>query len=61
MQSRLAAIEDMAGMNILCAEKTGILTSNETIQEDALVCSEGENQHTLLRYAASTFYNRTKY
>ena len=51
--TRLAAIEDMAGMAILCSDKTGTLTLNEMkIQEHTPVYSEGETQYTLLRYAA---------
>merc|ERR1711972_771091 len=51
--TRLAAIEDMAGMAILCSDKTGTLTLNEMhIQEYTPVYSEGENQYSLLRLAA---------
>merc|ERR1712054_556290 len=51
--SRLAAIEDMAGMAILCSDKTGTLTLNEMhIQEYTPVYSQGENQYSLLRLAA---------
>ena len=51
--TRLAAIEDMAGMAILCSDKTGTLTMNKlVIQEDTPVYREGENQYSLLRYAA---------
>merc|ERR1712050_395294 len=51
--TRLAAIEDMAGMAILCSDKTGTLTLNEMhIQEYTPVYSAGENQYTLLRLAA---------
>ena len=51
--ARLAAIEDMAGMAILCSDKTGTLTLNQMmIQEQTPVYSEGQNQYTLLRYAA---------
>jgi H+-transporting ATPase len=51
--TRLAAIEDMAGMAILCSDKTGTLTLNEMmIQEYTPVYSAGETQYSLLRYAA---------
>jgi H+-transporting ATPase len=51
--ARLAAIEDMAGMSILCSDKTGTLTKNVMeIQEETPVYQEGESQYTLLRYAA---------
>ena len=49
--SRLAAIEDMAGMAILCSDKTGTLTLNKmVIQPDTPVYVEGETQYSLLRY-----------
>ena len=36
--TRLAAIEDMAGMNMLCSDKTGTLTMNKmVIQEETPV------------------------
>jgi len=51
--ARLAAIEDMAGMSILCSDKTGTLTKNQMeIQERTPVYKQGESQYTLLRYAA---------
>merc|ERR1711975_19497 len=51
--TRLATIEDTAGMAILCSDKTGTLTLNEMhIQEYTPVYSEGENQYELLRLAA---------
>uniref|UniRef100_A0A7S3HPG4 P-type H(+)-exporting transporter n=1 Tax=Spumella elongata TaxID=89044 RepID=A0A7S3HPG4_9STRA len=50
---RLAAIEDMAGMSILCSDKTGTLTMNKmVIQEETPVYKKGESQYSLLRYAA---------
>lgn len=51
--TRLAAIEDMAGMTMLCSDKTGTLTLNKMmIQEDTPVYSKGETQYSILRYAA---------
>jgi len=51
--TRLAAIEDLAGMTILCSDKTGTLTLNQMqIQEYTPIYSAGETQYTLLRYAA---------
>jgi len=51
--SRLAAIEDMAGMGILCSDKTGTLTLNTmVIQQETPTYVEGENQASLLRCAA---------
>jgi len=51
--TRLAAIEDMAGMAILCSDKTGTLTLNKmVIQDETPVYKKGESQYSLLRYAA---------
>merc|ERR1711959_558965 len=51
--TRLAAIEDMAGMAILCSDKTGTLTLNEMhIQEYTPTYAPGLNQYELLRLAA---------
>eukprot|EP00596_Hydrurales_sp_CCMP1899_P000338 CAMPEP_0119040160 /NCGR_PEP_ID=MMETSP1177-20130426/10002_1 /TAXON_ID=2985 /ORGANISM="Ochromonas sp, Strain CCMP1899" /LENGTH=917 /DNA_ID=CAMNT_0007004925 /DNA_START=408 /DNA_END=3161 /DNA_ORIENTATION=- len=51
--TRLAAIEDMAGMNMLCSDKTGTLTMNKMmIQEATPIYSKGESQYSILRYAA---------
>jgi len=51
--TRLAAIEDMAGMAILCSDKTGTLTLNEMhIQDNTPVYSPGETQYSLLRLAS---------
>merc|ERR1712217_359245 len=47
--TRLAAIEDMAGMAILCSDKTGTLTLNEMhIQEFTPVYSPGETQYSTI-------------
>lgn len=51
--TRLASIEDMAGMNMLCSDKTGTLTMNKmVIQAETPIYSAGENQYSILRYAA---------
>ena len=51
--ARLSAIEDMAGMAILCSDKTGTLTLNQMqLQEHTPIYVEGESQYTLLRAAA---------
>ncbi len=50
--TRLVAIEDMAGMAILCSNKTGTLTLNKmVIQDDTPIYAAGESQYSLLRYA----------
>ena len=51
--TRLAAIEDMAAMSILCSDKTGTLTMNKMeIQVETPIYKAGESQYTLLRYGA---------
>lgn len=51
--TRLAAIEDMAGMNMLCSDKTGTLTMNKmVIQDSTPTYKAGETQYSILRYAA---------
>lgn len=50
--SRLTSIEDLAGMNVLCSDKTGTLTTNNmVIQDSAFLYMEGETRHTCLQYA----------
>jgi len=51
--TRLAAIEDLAGMNMLCSDKTGTLTLNKmVIQEDTPTFVPDIDQAKLLRFAA---------
>jgi H+-transporting ATPase len=51
--SRLTAIEDLAGMNMLCSDKTGTLTKNKmVIQAETPVFVPGLTQMDLLKYAA---------
>ena len=51
--TRLSAIEDLAGMEILCSDKTGTLTQNKMmIQEHTPIYTAGETQASLLAYAA---------
>lgn len=51
--TRLAAIEDLAGISVLCSDKTGTLTQNKmVIQPDPIVYVPGETQYSLLRFAA---------
>jgi H+-transporting ATPase len=51
--SRLAAIDDLAGLNMLCSDKTGTLTKNKmTIQDDAPAYEPGITQMDLLKQSA---------
>ena len=51
--TRLSAIEDMAGMAVLCSDKTGTLTCNRMeIQEETPLYAYGETRYSVLRYAA---------
>ncbi|GBG79770.1 P-type H[+]-ATPase [Chara braunii] len=51
--TRLVAIEEMAGMNVLCSDKTGTLTLNKmVIQEDTPIYSKGETRASVIQAAA---------
>jgi H+-transporting ATPase len=51
--SRLAAIEELAGMNMLCSDKTGTLTLNKMVIQDHTPCFvDGIDQERLLHFAA---------
>lgn len=53
--TRLAAIEDMAGMNMLCSDKTGTLTMNKMMIQDEtpIYVEDGTlTQYDLLIYAS---------
>jgi H+-transporting ATPase len=51
--SKLAAIEVLAGMSILCSDKTGTLTLNQMmLQEDTPIYAPGEDQESVLVMAA---------
>ncbi|KAG7345865.1 plasma-membrane proton-efflux P-type ATPase [Nitzschia inconspicua] len=51
--AKLSAIEDMAGMAILCSDKTGTLTLNQMmLQEDTPIYLENETQESVLMYGA---------
>ena len=51
--ARLSAIEDLAGMSILCSDKTGTLTLNKMVlQDETPVFKEGQTQESVLMNAA---------
>ena len=51
--TRLASIEEMAGMNMLCSDKTGTLTLNKmVIQDDCPIYTPGETRESILKAAA---------
>mmetsp|Transcript_53306 Transcript_53306/g.141249 ORF Transcript_53306/g.141249 Transcript_53306/m.141249 type:complete len:625 (-) Transcript_53306:2102-3976(-) len=51
--TRLASIESMAGMDMLCSDKTGTLTLNKmVIQDDCPTFTPNENKETVLFQAA---------
>ena len=51
--ARLAAIEELAGMNMLCSDKTGTLTLNKmAIQEDCPLFQENISRDDVIMFAA---------
>jgi H+-transporting ATPase len=51
--AKLSAIEDLAGMSILCSDKTGTLTLNQMmLQEDTPTYKDGITREDALVYAA---------
>jgi magnesium-transporting ATPase (P-type) len=51
--TRLASIEEMAGMNMLCSDKTGTLTLNKmVIQDDCPIYTPGVTKDDVLKAAA---------
>eukprot|EP00920_Eleutheroschizon_duboscqi_P025252 GHVT01062304.1.p1 GENE.GHVT01062304.1~~GHVT01062304.1.p1 ORF type:complete len:927 (+),score=112.78 GHVT01062304.1:1131-3911(+) len=51
--SRLSAIEEMAGIEILCSDKTGTLTLNKlSLDHEEILCEEGYSKKEVLKYAA---------
>lgn len=51
--SRLSSIEDLAGMSMLCSDKTGTLTTNKMeIQDECHMFTKGEDRASCLQLAA---------
>ena len=51
--ARLSSIEELAGMNMLCSDKTGTLTMNKmVIQEETPIYEDGLVLADVLKYAA---------
>ncbi|HET9117922.1 MAG TPA: plasma-membrane proton-efflux P-type ATPase, partial [Pseudonocardiaceae bacterium] len=49
--SHLPAVEEMAGVDVLCADKTGTITKNELAVADVVVLGEEQQQRVLLQAA----------
>ena len=52
--SHLPAVEEMAGVDLLCADKTGTITKNELAVAEVTVLAEGESRDQVLLDAALT-------
>ncbi|MYV47222.1 plasma-membrane proton-efflux P-type ATPase, partial [Streptomyces sp. SID2888] len=52
--SHLPAVEEMAGVDVLCADKTGTITRNELAVADVVVLEQGMDEARVLRQAALT-------
>jgi H+-transporting ATPase len=51
--AKLSAIEDLAGMSILCSDKTGTMTLNQMVlQKNTPIYCHGETQESTLVFAA---------
>jgi H+-transporting ATPase len=52
--SHLPAVEELAGVEVLCADKTGTITKNELAVAEIAVIGDGEDERSVLRAAALT-------
>lgn len=52
--SHLPAVEEMASVDILCADKTGTITKNELAVADVVVLRDGQDEDEILFLAALT-------
>jgi len=52
--SHLPAVEEMAGVDVLCSDKTGTITKNELAVADVAVMAPGATREDVLRAAALT-------
>jgi len=52
--SRLVSIEEMAGMDVLCSDKTGTLTKNELVVGDPAVVAAKDTEELLLSAALAS-------
>jgi len=50
--ARLSSIEEFAGMNILCSDKTGTLTLNAMVLQDEVPLFDDANSNEVILYAA---------
>ncbi len=50
--TRLVAIEELAGVDVLCADKTGTLTKNKLTVKDPVPITEGFSREDVILYAA---------
>jgi H+-transporting ATPase len=52
--SHLPAVEEMSGVDVLCADKTGTITKNELAIAEVAVVADGADREQVLREAALT-------
>merc|ERR1719506_3568355 len=50
--AELSCVEQLAGMNMLCSDKTGTLTLNKMVLQDSTAYKDGLDKAKILQYAA---------